>query len=292
MTPLLIRGRQGLGDCIYSRSVIREVVEQFDVYLETPWPQIFGGLPIKCVRRPTVLRTQEKNAKRGDLTWYVPPTGIEPKVVHYAGSKGTMLEGLCATLGVRPPVLTFDLPTFAPWPGKRPYVVVRPATVRREWPASSRNPRPDYLALAADRLREHFDVVSVADLVPNVEWPVLPLPYADETFHAGELAVEQLMALVQGAAGMVAGVGWAVPAAVAYRTPLFLIYGGSGQHDGRHRIFDSRMPSENVHHAIPDRFCLCANRSHSCDKRISTIERQVDQWAMGLAARGSPAMAA
>lgn len=293
MTPLLIRGPVGLGDTIYLRAALREVMDRHDVYVETVWPQLFGGLPIKCVRRATRLRTQEKNAARPDLQWSAQPHGIPQQRVHYVGTKGTMLAGMFAALGAQPARITFDLPAFPLFPTRRrPYVVIRPATLRREWSAAARNPRPEYLALAADRLRADFDVVSVADLAPGIEWPVGDLPYADERFHAGELQVERLMALVAGAAGVVGGVGWAVPAAVAYRVPLFLIYGGCGQHDGPARIFDPRMPTGNVHHALPDRFCLCSDRAHACNKTIATIAQQVEDWTVGLVARRAAAVAA
>ena len=290
VTPILIRGPVGLGDTVYLRCAVREITDRFDVYLETVWPQLFGDLPVRCVRRTTKLRAQERNAARPGLVWHAPPA-IPSTRVHYAGSRGTMLQGLFDGLGLRPDRITFDLPQFAPAPARRPYVVIRPATVRKEWPALARNPRPEYLAMAAEALRHRFDIVSVADLAPGVEWPLLPLPYADETFHSGELQVEQLMALVAGAAGVVAGVGWAAPAAVAYQVPMFLIYGGSGAHDGPARIFDPRMPTGLVNYALPDRFCLCSDRQHRCDKEISTIESQLARWAVGLAARATPAMA-
>ena len=295
MNSILLRGRLGLGDNVYQRAAVRELVDKYRVYLETPWPQLYADLPIQCVKRPTTLRTQSKNASRVDLVWYAPPTGLMPRVVGYAGSKGTMLQGLFDSLLINPPSVTFDLPAFdipvfARPASSRAYVVIRPATVRKEWPAEARNPLPEYIALAASKLRAHFDIVSVADLSPGAEWALPPLPYADESYHAGELGVEDLMGLVAGAAGVVAGVGWAIPAAVAYRVPLFVIYGGSGVHDGPQRIFDHRMPTELVHHAIPDRFCLCANRSHSCDKRIGNIERQLDEWIVGLVAREQAAV--
>lgn len=293
MTPVLIRGRLGLGDNIYQRSIVRELVARHDVYLETPWPQLVRDLPIKCLRRPTVLRTQTKNAARAD-TWYrmAGPTGVQPTVVAYAGQQGTMLAGLCATAGIDPAQITFDLPAFAPSNRLRPYIVVRPATIRREWPSSARNPLPEYLATAAHMAREQYEVVSVADLVPKVEWALDPLPPADVTLHKGELNVEELMALVAGAAGVIGGVGWLVPAACAYRVPLLLFYGGCGQHDGPARIFDPRMPTENVTHALPEKFCLCGNRRHACDKRITGVEHLVRHWLMGLHASGRASMVA
>lgn len=291
--PLFVHGMLGLGDNIYQRAVIRELAQTREIWLKTPWPQLYADLPVRSVRPETKLRTQARNVAQWSA-WARPPRGLAEQRISYAGREGTMLEGLCAALGVKADRLTFDLPrSFSGCGEDRPaYIVIRPASVRAEWPAAARNPLPEYLALAAETLRKDFRIVSVADLAPAVEWPVLPLPYADETFHAGELGVEQLLALVAGAAGVVGGVGWLVPAAVAHQVPMFLIFGGWGRDNGPKRIFDRRMRTGLIEQAVPQRFCLCGNREHACDKRIDGIEEQLQRWRLGLLARGSPAMAA
>lgn len=297
---LVVRSHKGLGDGIYMRAVVRELVREHDVYLDTPWPQLVSDMPIKCIRTLTSLRTQKKNADAVRMRWHMAPPGAPSKRISYTGKPGSMLHAMFESIGMQPSRVTFDLPTFV-YKGSTvgrsehplPYIVIRPATLRSEFPASARNPLPEYLALAAEKLRKHFRIVSIADLQPRHEWTLQPLPYADETYHAGELGLEQLMSLVAGAAGVVAGVGWAAPAAVAYRVPLFMIYGGSGLYDGPDRVFDPRMPNELVHHAIPDNFCrACSNRAHACDKRIRDIDRQVEAWVVELTTRASTAVAA
>ena len=293
MTTLLVRGMLGLGDNIMQRWIVREIVRRHEghVYLETPWPQLVADLPVRCVARRSKLRTQEKNAARADLVWSGAPADAVVQRIRYTGASGSMLAAMCACVGVSPDALTYDLPTFKRQE-RRPYIVVRPATVREEFRATARNPQPEYLAMAVDALRNDFDIVSVADLARGREWALPPLPFAHETFHAGELVLEDLLALVQNAAGCIGGVGWIAPACVAYRVPLFIIYGGSGEYDGPQRIFDPRMPTEKVHHAIPDNFCLCNRRDHACDKRISGVAEQVETWAMGLDSRRSAAVVA
>ncbi|MEO8101338.1 MAG: hypothetical protein ABI790_02360 [Betaproteobacteria bacterium] len=301
---ILLHGMLGLGDNIYQRAVIRELTATREVWLATPWPQLYADLPVRCVKPETRLRTQAKNIARVDAggdacghAWASPPRTLRPQRVTYAGAGGTMLAALCAALGVAADRLTFDLPPLPPpLPSpdrpRRPYIVIRPATIRSEWPAAARNPAPEYLARAADVLREHFHLVSVADLARDVEWPVGPLPVADETFHGGELAIGQLLALVAGAAGVVGGVGWIVPAAIAARVPLFLIFGGWGKDNGPQRIFDPRLDTALVESVLPQRFCRCGDRDHRCDKTIDDFEPRLQHWLLGLLARGSPAMAA
>lgn len=288
--PIYVQGMQGLGDNIYQRAVVRELTRDYSVSLETPWPQLYADLPIRCVRPQTRLRTQAKNIAGWDA-WAQPPRGVAPARLSYAGSEGTMLECLCRAAGIQAERLTFDLPPLEVRK-RKPYAVIRPATMRVEWPADSRNPRPEYLALAAEKLRRHYHIVSVADLERGAERAVGPLPYADETYHAGELGIEELLALVAGAAAVVGGVGWLVPAAVALRVPMLLLYGGWGQANGPARIFDRRMNTELIHQAIPSRFCLCVDRDHACDKRIDDFDAQLERWIVGLGKGRSPAVAA
>lgn len=275
---LLVHGMLGLGDNIYQRAVIREVAAaRDDVYLATAWPQLYADLPVKCVQVRTRLRTQAKNAARTDLSWHRQPTAARLMRWHYVGRQGSILHCLSAPMSVRPKV--FDLPHFEA-PSREPYIVVRPATVRSEWRAESRNPHPGYLDRAVQALRDRFRIVSVADLQEGAEWPAEPLPYADERYHAGELSIEQLLGLVAGAAGVVGGVGWIVPAAVAYRVPLLLIFGGWGAHNGPARIFDAPMDVSLVHIAMPDRFCMCSTARHACDKRIEDFDAHADAFAV------------
>lgn len=257
----------------------------------TAWPQLYSDLPrIRCVRPDTRLRTQAKNASRLDLRWSDAPRS-HPRAASYVSLGGTMLQALCASFGVQPQRITFDAPAFSQ-PDREPYIVVRPATLRSEWRADGRNPRAEYLHRAVEALRCRFRVVSVADLQQGDEWALPPLPYADERYHAGELAIEQLLALVAGAAAVVGGVGWLVPAAVAYRVPMLLLYGGWGAVNGPQRIFDTRMDTSLVQQVLPDRLCLCSDRSHPCDKTISNLDRHLERFAVRLAARQHTAVAA
>jgi hypothetical protein len=295
VNPIMLRGMMGLGDNIYQRSIVRELAKVRPVYLITAWPQLYADVPdIWPLRVASRLRTQTKNMKRDDLTWSAWPRSRIPEIrINYVSRpKVSILEALGASVGLQPDALTFDLPSFGlPYPLGKPYIVIRPATIRTEWLATGRNPDPEYLALAADKLRDFFQIISIADLAPGEEWALEPLPYADQTFHAGELTIEETLSLVQGAAGVVGGVGWLVPAAIAYRTPMLLIFGGWGFYNGPERIFDSRIDASNVRSLLPPQFCRCRDQSHPCDKRIPNIEADIDRWALDLVASRQAAMA-
>lgn len=267
---LRLKGMLGLGDNIYQRAVVRELGP---VELETSWPQLYSDLPVKCIRPQTRLRTQAKNAAR--MEW-ASSTGSGPVMPIGYNDKHTILESYLQSAGVYKRKIKFDGPATG---AKRTRnILIRPATVRREWRADSRNPDPRYIAEAAELLKHDFNLISVADLKPGEEWVVGELPFAHERYHAGELPLEALLALVDGAAGVVGGVGWAVPASVAYRVPMLLLYGGWGRANGPRRLFDPRMDSTQVVQALPDRFCMCNDRGHTCDKHISHLEDYVERF--------------
>ena len=260
------------------------------VYLMTSWPQLYADLDVRCVRPGTWLRTQAKNEARLDLQWHPEPRGLQSQRVAYDGH-GSMLDSMMRSVGLQREEMTFDGPPVRPR-GGRPYVLVRPATVRREWMAEARNPDPVYLARAAAALRGHFDVVSVADLQGGAEWLVGTAPAADETYHAGELNLEQLLELVAGAAGVIGGVGWLLPAAIAYRVPMLLLYGGWGHVNGPQHTIDRRMDAGLVEQVFPDRFCPCNDRAHRCDKTISNLDEHLERFTLRGLARAGAAVAA
>lgn len=269
-----VAGMRGLGDNIYQRAFLGQVREP--VYLETPWPELYLDMPhVHPVRCATTLRTQSKNMQR-HTQWNVMPRGPVHQIRY--GSIG-IIPGMSQTFGVPPGPLTlphFGLPPVA----IRPYVVVRPVTVREEWRADTRNPLPEYIAWAAQEMRRRgFVVVSVADLAPGQEWALDPLPPADICFHSGELPVEELLALVQNAEAVIGGIGWILPACLAARVPAWIVCGGQGGFNAPELITHPALDPSCISFAVPDRFCRCTQKQHNCDKRISDYDTRFTAWA-------------
>lgn len=273
---LLIHGMNGLGDNLHQRPFVRAAAEREDVYLATPWPQLYRDLPmVKCVPSQTKLRTQAKNVARSEYQ-YQAPRGVRELKLSYgsrtmlSGSLHDALESLLP-LGAGQ-AYVHDAPRFGPSPieSDAPYAVVRPVTVRQEWSAAARNCEPSYIGQAAQALQAAgYRVVSVADLEPGKEWLLGQAPPADVRFHAGELEIERLMALIENAAVVVSPVGFAVHAAVAYRTPVICIAGGRGGHCAPWKETDARQDLRNLRWMMPDRYCMCDVQNHACSKTIT-----------------------
>jgi len=268
---MIIHGMRGLGDNLFMRPFIKALPKP--VYLDTPWPEIYSDIPgVHFLRPQTNLRTQAKNIAR-HATWTMPPTRQPTRQIRY-GTEG-IIPGMIASFGVMPG--EFDLPPLPPSPESDPYVVVRPATVRSEWRADTRNPDPDYIAVAAALAwAKGYKVISVADLEDGKEWAVEPLPIADVRYHKGELPVEQLLALVKGAAAVIGGIGWLVPAALAAKVPAWIICGGQGGFNSPKQICPD---GSTITFAVPDNFCRCKLKQHNCDKRISNYDAKLTAWA-------------
>lgn len=286
--PLLIDGMHGLGDNLYQRAVLAAL--ERPVHLVTSWPQFYADLPhVRCVKPgPVRLRTQTRNSNETPARlWSPAPVGAERIRWHYVHRDGvSILEALCAGLGVDPARVQMSGPPVPPSPILGPYIVVRPATVRREWRADSRNPDPVYIARAAEAARAWgWKVVSLADLHVSEEWALDPVPPADVVRHRGEGGAMGALSILAGAEAVVGGVGWIVPAALAYRRRLLLIYGGWGGHNGPGRIFGRHVDTSRVWQATPDNFCLCTSNSHDCDKRITDFEGVLSEFLRGLDGR-------
>lgn len=269
---MLIYNHRGLGDNLYERAFVKNLPKP--VYLDTPWPEIYGGIDgVHFIRPQTTLRTQAKNIAR-HTNWILPPGRQPTRQIRY-GVEG-IIPGMTACFGVAP--AEFDLPPLPPSPVEGRYVVVRPVTVRSEWRADTRNPDPWYIQLATtEAVRRGYKVVSVADLQDGQEWLVGSEPPAHVQFHKGELPVEQLLALVKGAAAVIGGIGWLVPAALCAKIPAWIVCGGQGGYNAPELI--TAKGQTNITFAVPDNFCRCRLKQHGCDKRISNYDEQLAAWA-------------
>jgi len=276
-----------MGDCVYSRPFVRAAARDYELHLETPWPELYADLDIKFVCGSRKLRTQQKNMARQPSDRWVrsAPIPMREIKVSYGRELTTAsiinaLEHRWAKLNVGFNPALFDLPDLGASPvnADRPIAVIRPVTVRTEWRNEARNPRPEYVAAIAAELMATHTVVAVADLAPNEEWVIGEPPPAHRYFVHGELSVRELLALVRDADIVIGGVGWIVPAALALKVNAFVILGGHGGHNAPEKITDPRLDLSRIGFAKPEKFCRCTNMLHTCDKTIADPLGQFSRW--------------
>lgn len=291
LRPVYLYGRNGFGDAIYTRAVARAVARTQPTYVGTGWPELFADLPVRLVRPKSNLYGPGANvARHGPDTWHQVPTDAVPRRIAYPWAKVhtrgmlVQMEALAQTTLVP---FRFDLPSLgpSPVPGGR-VAVVRPVTLRRDWPNAARNPEPAYLVRAATLLTEEgYQVVSVANIMPGIEEPLGPLPLAAVRYEHGELGTLALLALVRDAAVVVGGPGWIVPACIANRTPLIVLGGGQGGCNGPRALLDHRMDTSRVRWLLPRPQCPCISKRHDCPKRIGNFDVQFRHALAALALR-------
>lgn len=241
--PLLLQGMHGLGDNLHQRAVIRQLMQRYDVTLESSWVAPYHDLisaGLRVINKPTSLRTQSKNAKReaGLFASGVIP-GSRTRKVWYAPREVRQARGvlaaMCRNCDVRYETADFRLPVPQEWIDRardvvcnpaKPIMVYRPLVERTEWKGcAARNPDHEAYAALFDSIRDKFHVVSIADLVPNVEWMVGLGVECDQRFHAGELPFETLAGLFSIAAMAFTAPGFAVILAQAVETPVCAVFG-------------------------------------------------------------------
>lgn len=276
---LKVVGMHGMGDNLHQRAIIRQLVERYEVWLETPWPCLYHDMPeVKLINPGSKLRTQAKNAQREAANYSTgyPPRRANTLRVHYPPEavrrEGSVLAAMSAQCGVAPG--DFTMPVQAAWLARadalieswgatRPIMIYRPLVERSEWGGcASRNPDRDAYKTLFDAIREQFFVVSVADLVPGREWAVGHEINADIKYHKGELDIEVLSGLVKRSALVFTSPGFAVILAQAVGTPSVAVFGGyenSSSFTGGARFapylgIDPIHPSQSFsHHDNPDK---------------------------------------
>src|SRR5262245_48922950 len=266
----------GLGDNIYSRPFVRAAAARYEVWLETPWPELYEDLNIKFVCGSRKLRTQLKNIARQLPERWSPALNGDRQI--RVGYSDIAVRSIIASMqrqwqmaGIDCDPILLDLPDMGPSPivSDWPIAVVRPVTVRREWRNEARNPLPEYIAaITAELMKTHY-VVAVADIDPPQEWAIGELPPAHEYFIQGELSIRPLLALLRDADIVIGGVGWIVPAGLALKVKTFIVLGGHGGHNAPAKIADKRLDLSHLGFAYPDEFCQCTNMLHNCRKEMA-----------------------
>lgn len=281
--PLLVRGMHGLGDNLHQRGFLPQLMENHTVYLESSWVVPYHDLVrrgLRVVRKMSSLRTQAANAVREAHLFYPrrPPLDVKTIGVWYRAPDvrrlGSVLATMCEAVKCDYAKADFRMPVPSAWITERlrglnprglPIMVYRPLVERREWGGcSSRN--PDFASYAAlyRSVRDKFFVVSIADLVPNLEWTVGEQVETDVQFHKGELPFEEIAALMSMASLVFCSPGFAVVLAQAVGTPVACVFGGydSGPSFGGGARFSPYLPIEPM---IP---CQCFTHNHRCIKII------------------------
>lgn len=284
---ILIDSMHGFGDNIYQRPFVRKLVDvepDKNIYINTSIPQIFSDIPNLKFLKPNVRwRTQNKNLNniQNSIKWSAPPKSFDRVIEPHYGQAELEVDNLIVAMQKKFKVpfdsALMDLPPTphhgVQIPEGKKLAVIRPVTIRNEWPCKARAPDPGYIRWCSRVLNDAgYISIAIADTAGGKEYAVAPLPQTDLGFWQGELGMMRTISLIQSADIVVTGSGWVVPACVASKTPVFIVFGGRGGYDSPWKILDPRMDLSKIGWAIPDKFCRCLNNNHNCSKKISNLD--------------------
>ncbi len=278
--PLIVHGMQGMGDCIHQRAVINGLRSRYDVYLVTPWPQIYHDMPdVKFIRRTTKLRAQSKNQEMMDEVYF---TGAIPDAdsmkITYSPSDicsagGSVVKAMIKSTGLPDYIFNtdFSLPIPDNWaiPAEcfksdidKPIMIYRPLTVRKEWsPTINRNPDPEAYYELIENIRKDFFMISIADLNDD-EWRIDIDPEPDVRFESGQLDFGLMAALVSIADFVWTPAGFMAVLARAVKSPAVCIFGG---YENSQSFSAGNSPFLAIDTIAP---CSCFSQFHNCNKSI------------------------
>ncbi len=237
---LRVNGMHGLGDNLHQRAVIRQLLPDWSVYLDSSWPSVYHDFiaqGLRIIEKPTRLRTQIKNQVREASAFYRGPVPTPARLIHIRYGRQPPLKAMCEATGVSYAAVDITLPVpdawrddaralIASWQTTKPLMIYRPLTVRPEWAgAALRNADPiDYNKLFAT-IRGRYFVASVGDIEFDREWLAGLLPDVDVVLHGG-LPFGTLAALFEAAGLVFTSGGFAAILAPAVGTPCVSVYGG------------------------------------------------------------------
>jgi hypothetical protein len=293
--PLHFIGMFGIGDCLHQRAVIRQLMRNYDVWLETCHVWLHHDLiaehDLKLILRPTSLHMHAQNIIQEQQLH----PGIYRSVKeiprgahqirnwyhkHQIDVHGSILETMCAVSGLPTQSPDFRLPIKPEWAERaciiikaikkddpRPLMIYRPVVLRREWDGKMRNPDPSAYAELYNSVRDDYFVLSIASLRKDVEWIVGGEQPADCKIHDGSLEMWVMAAIFAQADVVFCNAGMAPVLAQSVGTPSVVVYGGRESYRTTQRAGAHLAPTLGIDPMNP---CDCHSHTHVCDKRINT----------------------
>lgn len=265
------------------------MAKEYNIYLDCVLHKIFKDIPdINYIKhKDKTYRTQEKQKSLDEVEYAELPKSIYKYInPHYTGND--LIEGSITSYFYKifnvpfSTPLDWSLPDFSnelaefnlDIPSDRKIAIIRPATIRKEWPNYTRNPNPFYISWCCKVLNEAgYYTISIADLAVGEEWLLDGVDNSAKLkLHKGELGIYATLGLMQKSHIVLGGSGFIIPASVSMNTNLFVIFGGRGAFDSVYKVFHPSMNMKQISWAAPQSQCRCSESVHDCDKSIPHLE--------------------
>lgn len=269
---MIIQTQQGIGDCLYLRPVLKWM-NMRDIILVTPWPQVFWDLPVRTAppNSDMLLRTQRHNAER--YQHYTDKYQTPNIQLSYNLRNGSIIHNYCEQLLGQQPTWFDNIfsvnPLWVKWTMERLKIdksicLVRPNTIRREWPCPARNPNPQYLQDAVDVNLNKYYTISMFNTKEGEEWQTHKL-IVDQEYN--QWPIEIVFGMFHLAEYIICSPSFWSALAMAMNKPTLIIYGA---HESHYAINDHRVYCDKVHYIEPEPFDTCELNKVNAYKFIPT----------------------
>jgi len=268
---MIIQTMSGIGDNIYFRPVLKWLHTN-NVTLITPWPQVYQDIKGVKFAKPynSYLRTQNDNIK-AFKNW----DAVDLRAsyhLNFTTLKGSFLTNFFDIVyGQQPSWVDSSMIIPDAWVvdasnlinSSKPVCLIRPNTIRLEWPCHARNPKHEYLQLFIDMYRDKYHFVSIANLCHGEEFYEKELKVDQEILNC---TYEQTVGLFKLADLIVCSPSFWMPLGIALNLKTLVIYGAA---DAHWDLNDKRMKAPRLVYVEPTPFHRCSVRDNNVYKDIN-----------------------
>ena len=274
----------GLGDNIYHMPFVHHLSKQGEVFIYTPFPELFQFENVHCYKPTTNLKLQAQNMTGNGL--YAKSAVHKPNGKRLRFNYGADFKRGMSVLQSFESIVPLDGDFYFEYKqaatsavdmilkrsqssGKK-LCVVRLPSVRKEWPCPNRNSMMESFQTCLDALKNEYYFVSVGDIGNREEYDGAEPDGIDEKrdqHSENHLGIWEVMDLIQRSDLVLSIQCNMIPMSQLLRKKAFIIYGGYVPHKV---LNDARL--FQIGFVEPDPFCFCINNgndgTHHCKKDI------------------------
>lgn len=280
MEKLVVESFYGFGDNLFLRPLLLAEAKVREVYVQTPYPQLFLNTPVKPIAPGQFLydfanrSTAEASGyfDKPDKAKFIRPTYSSDDIKSYKTISSSFSKNFSKKVyDTRIPITEGQsLLGEKLLEGLSPVMLVKIPSYRHDWECESRAPKTAYMIECMKIAKERgIKIVSLQDYTlgdrlvePELEKEWLPL--CDKLLH-GKLSIDQLIGLFALADCVLTYPNFLLPLSIYLDTPVFCIYGGSVAPEV---IIDPRILPSHYDYVAPEPFCNCVEPAHNCNKDI------------------------
>jgi len=276
----------GFGDNIYHIPFVHKLAQSGEVFIYTPWPEIFRGMKnVSCFRAITSLKAQAQNMSGNSLfSRDHHPDGQRIRFNYGNNFKSgmTVMQSFERTvpldgdwffeMPVKPSEEADLVASRARRAGKK-LCVMRLPSIRSEWACYSRAPLMKHFQKCIDRLKDEYYIVTVGDIGNREEYTEPEPVGVDEKrddARKNHLRIWDMVALVYMSDLVVSMQCNILPICQILKKKSFFIYGGYVPH---RLLNDERF--YQVGYVEPDPFCACVKNEHRCANKEIDHQRLI-----------------